>query len=228
MSCSNVEKQLDDYLDGELSEEDRHSVEKHLETCLSCNRSLEQLGSLVESARRLSSEIEPERELWPGIESRIATPLASGGIPERRRTPSRWALSWNPLAAAAVLLLAVALPLTFWQLGRDPAAEPPVAQSAPTAFSHEIPGAAATAMLARSEDGVLLPRTDLLETLEMKRDVFPAETLSAIEEDVRLIDQAIAEVRAALDESPDNRQLELLLAARYQQEVALLNRVNQV
>ena len=83
-------------------------------------------------------------------------------------------------------------------------------------------------MLARSEDGVLLPRTDLLETLEMKRDVFPAETLSAIEEDVRLIDQAIAEVRAALDESPDNRQLELLLAARYQQEVALLNRVNQV
>ena len=83
-------------------------------------------------------------------------------------------------------------------------------------------------MLARSEDGVHLPRSDLLAVLEQKRGAVPTEAFSTLEANVKLVDQAIAEVRAALDESPGNRQLELLLAARYQQEVALLRQVSRV
>ncbi len=244
MSCTETEKWLNDYVDGEgeLSEETRRSVEEHLGTCLSCHRALTELRSLLERAHRLSTEIEPEKALWPGIVSRITTPAALaapaviGEIAEdSRRGVSRWFLRRNPLAAAAGLLLAVAVPFTLWQLGRDSFQSPPVAQAArqPDRQTNHQPGQMAasrerTAMLARSEDGVLLPRRDLLEMMERQRDILSPDTLATIEESALLIDQAIAQVRTALSESPGDRQLELLLAARYQQEVALLQRVSRV
>jgi hypothetical protein len=226
MICNEVEENLDEYVDDELPEEVRRAVEEHVRTCLPCRRTLTDLESLLERARRLPTEIEPGDGLWPAIESRIsAMPQEAGDSAEtRRREPFRWTLHWNPLATAAVLLLAVAAPLTIWQLARSPVEEFPVEQS----DLLETASPTAAAMLARSEDGVLLQRTDLLKVLERQRDILPLETIAAIEENARLIDQAIAQVRAALEESPDNRQLELLLAARYQQEVALLKQVNRV
>ena len=241
MSCTETAKWLNDYLDGEgeLSEEIRRSVEEHLGTCLSCHRALTELRSLLERAHRLPTEIEPEEVLWPGIVSRITTPAVPAAAPpetgeiaeDSHREVSRWLLHKSPLAAAAVLLLAVAVPFTLWQLGRNPVQSPPVAQ-AERQPDHQ-PGQMAasrgrTAMLARSEDGVLLPRTDLLEIIERQRDILSSETLATIEENALLIDQAIAQIRTALSESPGDRQLELLLAARYQQEVALLKRVSRV
>ena len=244
MSCTETEKWLNDYVDGEgeLSEETRRSVEEHLGTCLSCHRALTELRSLLERAHRLSTEIEPEKALWPGIVSRITTPaalVAPSVIREiaegSRRDVSRWFLRRNPLAAAAGLLLAVAVPFTLWQLGRDSFQSPPVAQAA-RQFDRQTnhqPGQIAasrerTAIIARSEDGVLLPRRDLLEMMERQQDILSPDTLATIEESALLIDQAIAQVRTALSESPGDRQLELLLAARYQQEVALLQRVSRV
>jgi len=253
MSCTETAKWLNDYLDGELAEETRRSVEEHLGTCLSCHRALTELRSLLERAHRLPTEIEPEEALWPGIVSRITTPAVpaaalaalaeiaeTGEIAEgSHRDLSRWFLHKSPLAAAAVLLLAVAVPLTLWQLGRDSVQSPPVAHAErqpdrqiDRQTNHQ-PGQMAasrqrTAVLARSEDGVLLPRTDLLEIIERQRDILLPETLATIEENALLIDQAIAQIRTALNESPGDRQLELLLAARYQQEVALLKRVSRV
>jgi len=143
MSCTETAKWLNDYLDGELAEETRRSVEEHLGTCLSCHRALTELRSLLERAHRLPTEIEPEEALWPGIVSRITTPAVpaaalaalaeiaeTGEIAEgSHRDLSRWFLHKSPLAAAAVLLLAVAVPFTLWQLGRDSVQSPPVAHA---------------------------------------------------------------------------------------------------
>ena len=43
-----------------------------------------------------------------------------------------------------------------------------------------------------------------------------------------LLDQAIGELRAALDEDPQSLRLRMLLASRYQQERKLLQRVSRV
>lgn len=224
MNCTTIEERLDDYVDGELSERDWQAVEDHLQTCLSCNRTLKQLRSLIERAGQLPLEIEPETALWPRIEAQIASPAAAGVTnDDGRRDSSWWSARWRSLAAAAVLLLAISVPFVFRQLDRNPVSRPQLTELEQPA----IPGEQ-VAVLARSEDGVLLPRTDLLETLEMQRGILPIETLSAFEENARLIDQAIAEVRTALDESPGDRRLELQLAARYKQEVALLKRINRV
>ena len=230
MSCTEVQKWLNDYVDGELSDEVRPFVEEHLRTCLSCNRALSELQGLLEQAHRLAAEVDPEKDLWQGIASRIVTPpLAAAGHEHQRRQSLQELFRWRSLAAAALLLLAIAVPLTLWQLNRSAGQNPSVAQSTePGASASRTTAGTTTAMLARSEDGVLLPRTDLLESLERQRGILSLETLTTIEENAELIDQAIAQVRTAMEESPGDRQLELLLATRYKQEVALLKRVNQV
>ena len=219
MICSELEMKLNEYVDGELPEDDRRLIDEHLETCLSCRREIKEIRSLVEQARRLPADIEPARALWPAVESRIAGASATGSEPWARR-PRSWARPglWAPLAAAAMLLIAVAVPLLI-------ETSEPVRHAEETTSRIDL---GATAMLARAEDGALLPRSDLLVTLEQKRDRLPNEAFVTLEENARLVDEAIAEVRAALEESPGNRQLELLLAARYQQEVALLKQVNRV
>ena len=71
-------------------------------------------------------------------------------------------------------------------------------------------------------------RTALLASLDRQRDRLPAESIEAVEQNLRLIDEAIREIRTALEQNPDNRQLNFLLADAYQQEVQLLKRLNNV
>jgi hypothetical protein len=228
MTCTEITKWLNEYADGELADDIRHAVDEHLTTCLSCNRELKELRSLLDRARRLPVEIVPEAEIWPGIESRIGDTTPDDSPTRQAEEPS-WALRRRFFAAAAVLVVALSIPLV---LGPGPAGK-----SARSSFPvrpdqndsiRDRPDTGSTAMLARLEDGAVLPRTDLLVALERQRDLLPPEVVSTIEENALLLDEAIAEVRLALIQKPNDRQLQLLLAARYQQEVALLERVNRV
>jgi hypothetical protein len=54
------------------------------------------------------------------------------------------------------------------------------------------------------------------------------EASDSVEEGLQVLDQAVAEIRLALDENPDDRRLRLALAAKYQQEVRLLQRVSRI
>jgi tetratricopeptide (TPR) repeat protein len=82
--------------------------------------------------------------------------------------------------------------------------------------------------LAGWEEEVLEHRAALLASLDRQRDRLPAESIAAVEENLGLIDEAIREIRDALEQNPDNRQLNFLLANAYQQEVQLLKRLNDV
>jgi anti-sigma factor RsiW len=228
MTCKEVAIWLDEYADGEVSEEIRRAVNEHLETCFSCNRELREIRSLLDQAGRLPVDIAPGKDLWQNIETRIVG-TSTPDVPARRSDQASWAPRRQFLAAAAVLVVALSIPLV---LGPD---RPGTSTRSPLpAFPGQDestgnrPEARATAMLARSEDGVVLPRTDLLAALERRRDVLPPQVVSTIEENALLIDEAIAEVRLALIQRPNDRRLQLLLAARYQQEVALLERVTRV
>jgi hypothetical protein len=86
----------------------------------------------------------------------------------------------------------------------------------------------ARADLARSEDRVLLMRRDLVEAIEIRRDLLGPEASQSVEESLLVLDQAVADIQQALEENPDDRRLHLLLAAKYQHEVRLLQRVSRV
>ena len=100
---------LDDFVDGELPETERRKVEQHIGECGACGGEAEFLQRLSRDAASLPKEIQPGRDLWPGIEAEImAAPCPESGREsvKKRIFPSRWA-AW-PVAAtvmAAVILI---------------------------------------------------------------------------------------------------------------------------
>lgn len=70
-----IEAQLDDYVDGNLSEEDRRALEEHLETCEACQASLEELREAVRALsglHRMSKPQDFEQKVERTIERRSA------------------------------------------------------------------------------------------------------------------------------------------------------------
>ena len=211
MSCQEIRQNLDDFVDEELSEQERLRVEQHLAACDACRQELAELRSLLEAARGLGPEVAPDRDLWPTIESRLESDRSTG---------RQW---WIQFAAAGIAAVILSVPLSVWWTGRS-------TDTSRAAIEHELstPSLSNQAQLARSEDGVLLARTDLVIAIESRRDVVAADTLLVLEENMDLLDRAIGEIRTALEEDPQNLRLRMLLAARYQQERKLLQKVSRV
>src|SRR5262245_49726802 len=114
---------LSDYLDGELTAEDRREVALHLETCAECAQAARELEQVIERARTLS-DLTPPRDLWPTIEAQLMGRKEAGTEqaavsapaplrPARRPRTRVVSFTWPQLVAAglAVALLATA---AFW------------------------------------------------------------------------------------------------------------------
>jgi Putative zinc-finger len=126
---------LNDYVDGRLRPESRAAVDHHLAACDACRREAEALRTLVASLATLPLDVQPPRDLRPGIAARIDADIGSrtgrvaaqrrgsraAGAVEERRPEERplGSLAHRtlrelrvPLAAAAVLLIAGTAALT--------------------------------------------------------------------------------------------------------------------
>lgn len=74
MTCEAVEATLPDYMDETLEGWVRSSVEEHLSQCLRCAALVRDLRNIEREAGVLP-DLVPVRDLWPGIENRIGTPV---------------------------------------------------------------------------------------------------------------------------------------------------------
>ena len=104
MTCEQFEARLPDYLEGDLSGDERDAFERHTESCAHCLPILNDLKSIVAGANALGP-IEPSRDLWSGIESRITAQVVPIG--SRRAIPLARGL------AAAVVLMAATAGITY-------------------------------------------------------------------------------------------------------------------
>jgi hypothetical protein len=210
--------------DGTLRDEDRAPVERHLSECAECTADVARLGAFIARAREPFAQAGNIPDLWPEIRARIEAGKvvalgapAAQGAERRRRSRARgwwWIAGGTVAAAAAALAVAVAL----HGPGRSPAAA--------TQAITEKRGERTVMQVADSSrvyEEQLLP---LLEELELRRSMLPPATAAAIDHDLRLIDGAIAELQAALEEDPNNVALRQLLAASYRQKRDLLKLVD--
>src|SRR5258705_8870958 len=101
MTCEAFDAALPDYLEGTLDDARRVSVEGHLSECVRCAGLLRDIENIRDEAAALP-DLVPSRDLWQGIEARIAAPVIplSAG-PERKR---RVAPAWLGIAAAALIV----------------------------------------------------------------------------------------------------------------------------
>jgi len=215
MSCQEIHERFNDYLDDELSPSARLRVEEHLERCAECREELAGLESLLEASAALPREIEPDRNLWPSIDGRLvrSEPVVARG--------DWWSQSWVGLAAAAVLIAAVTLQVVRRTDEAVPVAEPPM-----VAVSEAVATYARISEEVRARNGLQQVREDLLRTIIERRESLDPETQELIDRNLEVIDRAVAEIYQALEENPENQQLEFMLAATYQREVEFLKKMN--
>jgi anti-sigma factor RsiW len=212
MSCEDVRDRLDDYVDGELGEADFQVVELHLAGCADCRREERLLRALLAQAAALPRERTPAKDLWPGIVPRLAT------APRVRRFG--WA-SPVALAAAAAVLLAVSAAL-LTRSGRTPSVP---AGADNRASVHRASVTTSQDGLRAAEREYARATAELMQALDRQRTRLTPETVRAIEENLRTIDEALAQVRAALEQDPTDPRLAHLLTATHQKKVDALQRI---
>ncbi len=213
-------EKIGDWLDGDLSPDEEIAVAEHLETCRACQDELGEISELRDRARALPSEIPPARDLWPEIAARIDDHKV---IALGQRQPSRAPMSRKALAAAAIVLVAMSSALTAWLVG-----DRPVQQYAETPASAAPSGPTALAAFQPTEQEYLSTVADLRATLDSRRDVLAPETIAVVERNLRIIDAAIEDSRAALEADPSNTTLPLTLSDMYRRKVELLTTALQL
>jgi hypothetical protein len=142
MTCEAFDAALPDYLEGTLGGSLRASVERHLRECVRCAGLVRDIENIRDEASALA-DLVPSRDLWAGIESRIAAPvIALAARPERQR---RLVPAWIGIAAAALIVstAGVTYLLTARSLrpGRDPRVAIGTSPSPTSAPIAAIPGA---------------------------------------------------------------------------------------
>ncbi|HKJ92254.1 MAG TPA: zf-HC2 domain-containing protein [Longimicrobiales bacterium] len=215
---------LSEYVDGELAPEERAALERHLAGCGECTATLAELRAVLARAAALEDRA-PDVDLWPGIAARlepraVLTRADTGGsvIDMAQRRPAarrRFAFTLPQLAAAAVVLMLLT-GVGVWAAVtglRQPAVPVASAAAAPIA-----PGGAV--QFASYEATV----RGLERELEARRSQLDTVTVRVVEENLKIIDRAIADARAALAADPSSAYLSTSLARAMQQKVDLLRR----
>src|SRR5262245_2930300 len=216
--------QLSDYLDDELSAAERAAVEAHLAECAECARTLASLRRIVAEASSLPPR-PPENDLWPAVAARtIQQRRVSFTIPQ--------------LAAASLLLAALSGGAVVLLLGgangRPQAAQDQVGTAAAPADDAQPVAGAVSAALG-SDAGVAtavsvadaqydLAVAELERALEEGRGRLDATTVSVVEQNLSIIDLAIAEARGALMSDPSNGFLSGHLVEARRRKLDLLRR----
>ena len=106
MSCDAIDAVLPDYLERTMEPVLRQSAEAHISSCLRCSALVRDLAKIAAEARMLP-ELVPSRDLWKGIDARIAAPvipLGAGQAAPRTAPPRRVRPAWMGIAAAALMM----------------------------------------------------------------------------------------------------------------------------
>ncbi len=217
-------ERLSDHVDGGLSSEESRALEAHLAGCAECRQTLADLRDIVARARELGP-VEPERDLWPGIEEAMGRPRVLAFPATRRRPGPRGLFLTVPqMAAAAAVLVLVSGVATWWAgpgIGAggaragDPRSAALAAEGAP-AFAAEVPGPAPD--LARE-------LASLETALAEAHSRLDPNTVRILEKNLGVIERAISESRRALEVDPGNEYLRQHLDRAYRDKADFLREV---
>jgi anti-sigma factor RsiW len=217
---------LSEYVDGELDAREALDLEAHLATCAGCSEALAALRQVTARAAALGPR-EPARDLWPGIAARLAPrgaerPGLAAALAAALRSllGRRLTLSVPQLAAVSLALILVSGGTAWIALGRRPAprrAPPPVAAA---------PGgpAGATAVGVAQYDAAI---AELERVLAQHRSDLDSSTVRVLEQNLAIIDRAIADARHALAADPTDPYLNDHLAGTMRRKMDLLRRVTE-
>lgn len=208
MTESHWADRFSDYLDGELSAEERTALEQHLEACSECAHVLAELRAVVARARGLQ-DAPPRRDLWSGIESAIASlpqedehviDLAARMAPmDPLEADGRLRLTFSQVAAASVILMMGSAAVSWWLRPLVSTAALDTSAQSAVVVPASLPGGVG--------DSYAEELTQLEALLSEHRDELDPNTVRILEKNLAIIDDAIEESGEALAGDPSNGYL---------------------
>jgi len=185
---------------------------------------------LIHQARALPRSLEPERDLWPEIEARLAVPDArqtTRPIHTPAPEPPRRS-GWSPYGMASAIAAGLLLTLVagIWLGGAmDPQQHTmDVADSAGPEYRTPVPVAA---NLAVSPD-LAKTRQELAESIYQQLAAMPPETRQVVTENLATINQALDEIDQALEFTPDSGLDRRLLMSIYADQLTQMNAMSNL
>ncbi len=171
----------------------------------------------LDATADLPRSIKPARDLWPGIEGQVRTEARPGKAVAGRFDGWR-----RPLLAAAAVAIVFLAGYGIGQMGNPggPAGD----GGAPVAIGRSPEGDAPvdpwnSLQLAASAD------TDsVLAILARRQDDLDPATVETLKRNLQIIDEAVSEIRTALDHDPENQKLQRMLYAEERRRGSVLNR----
>jgi hypothetical protein len=230
MTCAEFDAALPDYMEGVLADSSRPAVEAHLRQCLRCAALVRDIETIRKEAAALP-DLAPARDLWSGIDARIAAPvirLAARPQPKRRVMPV-----WMGIAAAALVVstAGITYQLTSRSIRSGPdaraartapaqvAAEsvnatepsggsrPTQAAPSPAASPARMASFSQPSPVAQSERVYGKEIAMLQQIVSQRKTQLDSATIAIIDQNLEIIDAAIARSRAALARDPASRLL---------------------
>ena len=250
MDCTTFDDRLADYLEGDLTPADRRQVEGHLATCVRCIALVRDLEHIRAGAAELP-ELTPSADLWDGIVRRIETPVVPFAARPAPNVPARRRFERLRNAAIAAALVAVTAGVTYTlTVARDTArsggsriAATPTTPSPDSAERDTIlpvpgsvtaaepsPSVTPRAGQARTQAVRNVPASvtysreiDRLRAIFLQsRSQLDPRTAAIIETNLKVIDDAIAQSKAALAQDPASRFLTDQLNSALDKKLELL------
>jgi hypothetical protein len=244
MTCEAFDAALPDYLEGTLDGSLRASVEGHLRECVRCAGLVRDLENIRDEAAALP-DLVPSRDLWAGIEARIAAPVIPlTARPERQR---RLVPAWMGIAAAALIVstagvtyLLTARSLRSGDDSGTAAGTPPLQTQDPnaavtgaTTVPVESAGAGAPRNVPDQPDRALLAqrstetsRAGVPATLASRNQTGPAQSEAVYGKEIEMLQAIVKQRKTQLDSSTVaiiQRNLDIIDAAIAQSRAALAN-----
>jgi chaperonin cofactor prefoldin len=180
---------------------------------------------VLKTVGQLPQSIEPQRDLWPDIESRLDAPKTA------RRRPGLQ-MGWTLALAAGVGCMALGALLTIGLMKRADTTAPLTAQATNPAAT-PVAGAPQVRQASLGGYAMLGPeyeqaRATLMIGLAERLDRLPPVERQKVERNLNEIRRALGEINAALQLAPNDTLLRELLLNTYHSELTLLANVNQI
>ena len=222
MACERYLNSIHESIDGTIGSIRRAELEMHLDQCEACRALHDDLKRIHDAAAALPPLEAPDRA-WLQIagrlrqEGRLQDP-SNGSVTSRR-----FHVGW--LAAAAAVILAVASAVMLLkpvsglptQTAQQSAPAPPAAAATdPKALE------TATSAVEAAQDQFEKAIADLEKVAKANQQVLDPSTATTIDKNLGILDQAIAENRAAVKTDPTSAAARETLFETLRQKVTLL------
>ena len=223
VDCDRFDEHLMAFLERDLDASPREWMQQHQAECARCHALLAEVEALTREASVLAP-MRPSRDLWSGIASRLDTAIVplhtslgdTGTSVDRAITaPAGRRFSVRTFAIAATLLMAVT-----WRVAR---VSPP--GTAPVAVANDSVDRATIAQVVSADVTYEQEIAALREVVNERFTELDSATVTVLQRNLAIIDQAIADSRAALEKDPGSRILSTTLDRALETKLSLMRRV---